>query len=156
MPKRVRNIRADFEGPRYVWKIPKDLPLLSRKDNYKIPTSRPVPFSWYIEWGTFYYYDKDGQKQTLEETYVREPDLKYAYGISDKKEYDDFPDDDDDDDKKEDDDDDDKKEDDDDEDDDDDDDDDDDEDNDNDDDESVISGIYISGSTNSGIYSYGK
>ncbi len=40
----------------------------------------------YILHTTFYYYDKDGQVHTLEQSNACEPDLKHPHDASDKKE----------------------------------------------------------------------
>ncbi len=94
MAKLVRVIRADYWGPDYAWKIPKDLPLLSQEDNEKVCSDQywkpsvVVPFSWWIIYTTFYYYDKDGQVQTIEQSNACEPNLKHPNDVSDEKEED--------------------------------------------------------------------
>ena len=94
MANLVRVIRADYCGPDYAWKIPKDLPLLSQEENEKVCSDQywkpsvVVPFSWWIRYTTFYCYNKDGQVQTLEQSNACEPDLKHPHDVSDEKEED--------------------------------------------------------------------
>ena len=82
-----RVIRVSYSGPEVVYIIPKDLPLLSVEDNAKaFRTGSVVPFSWWIKWGTFHYYDKDGKEQTLEKDRETEPDYKYPENVEEDTE----------------------------------------------------------------------
>jgi len=42
-----------------VFKIPKNIPLLSVEENNKVLDNNlfNVPYSWYVRWGTLYYFD---------------------------------------------------------------------------------------------------
>jgi hypothetical protein len=85
-----RVIRATYSSPEDVYIVPKDLPLLSSEENDKAfvsgITGARVPFSWWIKWGEFHYYDKDGNKQTLEKHRDCEADYKYPMNIEDTEE----------------------------------------------------------------------
>jgi len=59
----VRRITASYTNYlEYV--VPKNLPLLSVDENEAV-TEENVPFSWWVKWSTFYYYDKNGKMQEL-------------------------------------------------------------------------------------------
>ena len=85
-----RVFYVTYSGPEVVYIIPKDLPLLSKEDNDKAfrtaITGSCVPFSWWIKWGTFHYYDKDGKIQTLEKERECEPDYKYPENVEEGEE----------------------------------------------------------------------
>ena len=59
----VRYITASYTA--YIdFKIPKGLPLLSMEENKQIG-EMGIPFSWYIRWGSLYYFDADGKEQEI-------------------------------------------------------------------------------------------
>jgi len=82
-----RVFYVTYPGPQDMYIIPKDLPLLSKEDNDKAcGIVTVVPFSWWIKWGTFHYYDKDGKEQTLEKERECEPDYKYPENVEEDEE----------------------------------------------------------------------
>ena len=84
-----RIIRVSYSGPESTYIIPKDLPLLSKEDNDKAcRTASVVPFSWWIKWDTFHYYDKDGNEQTLQKDRETEVDCKYPENVEEDEEED--------------------------------------------------------------------
>ncbi len=86
MEKR-RVIRVTYSSPEDTYTIPENLPLLSVEENLKAwAKGTRVPFSWWIKWRTFYYYDKDGNEKTLDYYRECETDYKHPSNIEDSEE----------------------------------------------------------------------
>jgi hypothetical protein len=82
-----RVIRVTYSSPEDTYTIPKDLPLLSVEENDKAwRTGRCMPFSWWIKWRTFYYYDKDGNEKTLDDYRECETDYKHPENVEEDTE----------------------------------------------------------------------
>lgn len=77
-----RIIHVSYSRPQTMYLIPKDLPLLSVVENEKLlRVGTCVPFSWWIKWDRFHYYDKDGKEQILEKYKETDIDCKYPQSV---------------------------------------------------------------------------
>ena len=56
------------------FKIPSNIPLLSREQNELAKFK--TPWSWYVSWGTLYYFNAKGQERSIESHLEGEPDYK--------------------------------------------------------------------------------
>lgn len=69
------------------FKIPKNIPLLSVNENSKINTLDKIPYSWWVRYGTLYYYN-DKKKVCRIECYSNYEDKKHPQSYeSDDNEY---------------------------------------------------------------------